>query len=168
MLHTRPARSARLPGAGPLRRVAGFTLIELMIAVVVVAVLAAVALPTFFDQIRKSRRSEAFTAISAVQQAQERWRSNSANYSDEIVTELKIPSTTTSPGGYYTLAVTLDESTKATTYIVSATAVAGTSQSKDKSCAKLAARVAGGQITYAGCESCSTFSFSESNRCWSR
>ncbi|MBL0296210.1 MAG: prepilin-type N-terminal cleavage/methylation domain-containing protein [Betaproteobacteria bacterium] len=58
----------------------GFTLVELMIAVVIVALLASIALPSFMDSIRKSRRSEAFAALSAVQQAQERWRGNHGSY----------------------------------------------------------------------------------------
>ena len=66
------------------RASAGFTLIEIMIVAVVLALLAAVALPSFLDSLRKSRRAEAFTALSAVQQAQERWRSNNAAYAANL------------------------------------------------------------------------------------
>ncbi len=152
------------------RRARGFTLIELMIAVAIVVILGAVAFPAFQDSMRKSRRTEAFTAITAVQQAQERHRSNNANYSDSLGT-LGIASSTTSPGGYYTLAVSTDSTTAGTTYVVSASAVSGKSQAKDGRCAKLAVRVAGGQIGYASCESCSTFAttdFAESDVCWKR
>ena len=41
------------------RHSSGFTLIELMITVAVVAILAAIAFPAYQDQIRKSRRSAA-------------------------------------------------------------------------------------------------------------
>ena len=41
------------------RAAAGFTLIEVMIAVVVVAILCAVAYPSYADHIRKSRRAQA-------------------------------------------------------------------------------------------------------------
>jgi prepilin-type N-terminal cleavage/methylation domain-containing protein len=60
------------------RRTHGFTFIELMIAVVIVGALAAVALPSFLDQIRKSRRAEAISTLATLQQAQERFRSNNA------------------------------------------------------------------------------------------
>ncbi len=152
------------------RRARGFTLIELMIAVAIVAILGAVAFPSFLDSMRKSRRTEAFTAISAIQQAQERHRSNSATYSDSLST-LGVMSSTTSPGGYYTLAVSTDTSTAGTTYVATASAVSTKSQANDGSCAKLAVRVAGGQIGYASCQACSTFAstdFAESNACWKR
>lgn len=155
------------------RRAPGFTLIELMIAVAIVALLAAVALPSFFDSLRKSRRTEAYTAISAVQQAQERWRSNRAEYAGNLTASPSDPTTpglglpATTPKGYYSIALS---GNTATGYTVSAVAVSTSSQAQDTACLKLAARVAGGQITYAGCQSCSLADtdFSESNACWSR
>ncbi|MBK7458565.1 MAG: prepilin-type N-terminal cleavage/methylation domain-containing protein [Betaproteobacteria bacterium] len=63
----------------------GFTLVELMIAVVIVALLASIALPSFMDSIRKSRRSEAFAALSAVQQAQERWRGKQRQFVRRVI-----------------------------------------------------------------------------------
>ncbi len=138
-----------------------------MIAVVIVSVLAAVALPSFLDSIRKSRRSEAFTAISAIQQAQERHRSNNPTYSDSLAA-LGVASATTSPGGYYTVAVSRDSTNPGTVYVVSAVAVSGKSQAQDGSCSRLAVRMSAGLLTYASCASCETFTFSESDACWKR
>lgn len=45
-------------GSGP-QRVAGFTLIELMVAVVVVAVLAVVSLPSYAEFVRRGTRADA-------------------------------------------------------------------------------------------------------------
>ncbi len=156
----------------PRGRLLGFTLIELMIAVAIVSVLAVVALPTFLDSIRKSRRTEAFTAIAAVQQAQERHRSNSSSFSSNLTA---LPSadppglglTSTTPSGRYSISLS---GVSATGYTVSAEAVTGTSQASDGNCRKLALRMAGAQITYAGCASCSLVSsdFSVSNACWAR
>ncbi len=152
------------------RHFRGFTLIELMIAVAIVVVLGAVALPSFLDSVRKSRRAEAFTAIAAVQQAQERHRSNNPTYSSNLNAlptadppGLGQPSTT--GGGYYTVALS---GVSATGYTVSAVAVTGTSQTRDGNCARLAFRLTGGLATYASCASCETFTFAERDACWSR
>ncbi|HET9108841.1 MAG TPA: prepilin-type N-terminal cleavage/methylation domain-containing protein, partial [Steroidobacteraceae bacterium] len=48
--------------AGP-GRADGFTLIELMIAVVVVAILMAIAVPSYESYVEKSRRTDAKTAL---------------------------------------------------------------------------------------------------------
>ena len=47
----------------PRRRLRGFTLIELMIAVAVVAILAAIGYPSYTEHIRKSRRATAQAAL---------------------------------------------------------------------------------------------------------
>jgi type IV pilus assembly protein PilE len=61
-------------------RTAGFTLIELMVVVLVVALLAAIAVPTFQDQLRRGRRAEAMNGLEALAQSQERWRANNPVY----------------------------------------------------------------------------------------
>ena len=112
----------------PHRALLGFTLIELMIAVAVVGILAMVAMPSLLDSIRKSRRSEAFAAVAALQQAQERWRSNNQNYTTTL-SELGFASSTTS-SGYYTLSAEAPSTAAnalATGYVISARGIDGTS-----------------------------------------
>lgn len=145
----------------------GFTLIELMIVVVVVAILAAVAFPSFMGSIRKGRRSEAFTALSNVQQAQERWRSNNAAYSSDLSasapTGLAIAATT--PSGYYALSLA---DVTATGYKAVATAVSGSSQASDGSCAKLGVQMIGGNVLYASSNIADTLNYANTDKCWSR
>lgn len=61
-------------------RPSGFTLIELMIVVAAIAILAAIALPAFNEQVRKSRRSEAMADVGSLQLAMERWRADHPTY----------------------------------------------------------------------------------------
>lgn len=72
------------PASHPAAAGGGFTLIEVMVTVAIVGILAAVAYPSFMQQVRKSRRSDAVAAMSAVQQAQERHRTNNATYTNNL------------------------------------------------------------------------------------
>ena len=146
-----PARGAT---ASPPQRAAGFTLIELLITVAIIAILAAVAMPAYLEQIRKSRRADAITALSHIQQAQERWRANNATYTATL-SNLNIASPL--PSGYYTLAII---TSSATGYI--ATATAASSQASDTACATLTVTQNGGNITYASTGT------GTADRCWNR
>ena len=83
----------------------GFTLIELMIALAIVAILVALALPAFQDVIRKSRRSDGMEALVDIHLTQERYRVNNITYAD--LSDLGYASDTiASPDGHYNLTVT--------------------------------------------------------------
>lgn len=155
--------------ARPHRRAGGFTLTELMIVIVVIGLLAAVALPTFLDAVRKGRRSEAFNALAAVQQAQERWRGSHAGYAatlgegSEDDPGLGLPDQT--PGGYYTVSIA---AATAGGYVLVAEGNADTTQASDAECRRLAVRMQGGNLQYAGCGSCEAFTFAATHPCWAR
>ena len=61
------------------RQNAGFTLIELMIVVVIIAILAGIAYPSYQNSIRKTNRTDAREALTRIAALQERYFfSNSA------------------------------------------------------------------------------------------
>ena len=64
--------------------ISGFTLIELLIVAVLVAVLAAIALPSYNEYVKRARRSDAKEALIAVALEQERFRSNCPRYATSI------------------------------------------------------------------------------------
>lgn len=155
------------------RPTAGFTLIELMIAVAVIGLLLAVAYPYYLEQTRKSRRADAFNALAAVQQAQERWRANRPAYADNARLTAAVndpdPSlaglglSATSGAGYYDIAIS---SASATDYVITATARTGTSQAADGACATLAVRMQGGTLSYGS--GSPTMNWNDTARCWPR
>jgi type IV pilus assembly protein PilE len=61
-------------------RVRGFTLIELMITVAIVAVLASIAYPAYTDSVLKGRRAQARTALMELMQQQERYMTQNNSY----------------------------------------------------------------------------------------
>jgi len=133
----------------------GFTLVELMVVVALVAILAAVGLPAYFGQLHHARRADAVTALSQISQAQERWRANNASYTTVLTSDgLNVPN----PGsGYYTLAVS---GASATAY--TATATAAGAQLKDTRCTSLTVAMGGGTIAY------TSTGTATANQCWSR
>jgi len=114
----------------------GFTLIELMIAVAVVGILAAIAYPSYQDSVRKARRADAKSALLDAAQRQERFYSENSQYTAPLGTGgLNLSATTTD--GYYTLAITNADANTAgriSTFTITATPVAGTTQEKDTTC----------------------------------
>ena len=86
------------------QRETGFTLLELMVALVIVGVLAAIAIPSWSGYMKKSRRADAMTTLLNLQLQEEKWRANDTDYA--TLAELGF---TTGSGnsvdGYYTMAV---------------------------------------------------------------
>lgn len=93
------------------KKIEGFTLIELMITVAIVAILAAIAYPSYLDQVRKTRRSDAQAALMRTAQILERCYTeynayNNANCPAVSGTGLAAAYQNTDEG-FYTLSATL-------------------------------------------------------------
>ena len=67
-------------------RARGFTLIEVMITVAIVAILAAVALPSYREHVRKSRRAEAQAYLMAVASRQQQFLLDTRAYAPSLAT----------------------------------------------------------------------------------
>jgi type IV pilus assembly protein PilE len=59
----------------------GFTLVELMIVIVIASTLLAIAIPSYLDKVRKSRRVEAKTALLDLAGREERFFNTNNTYS---------------------------------------------------------------------------------------
>jgi len=94
----------------------GMTLIELMIVIVVIAVLAGVAFPSYINSVRKARRSDGMAAVTQIQLAQEKLRASCPFYAQNLggaanacganAAASTIQAPTTSTEGWYTLTLT--------------------------------------------------------------
>ncbi len=61
-------------------RVTGFTLVEMVIVMAVVAILTAIAIPNYWAYIARSNRSEARSQLLIAANWVERWRTQSGSY----------------------------------------------------------------------------------------
>ncbi len=120
----------------------GFTLIELLIAVVVAAVLAALAVPSYLDSLRSARRTDAHTILLKAQLDQEKYRGNNTSYAAS--TAALGWASANSADGYYTVAFS---GVGATAYTATATAESGTSQAGDSGCTAIVLSQSAGNTT---------------------
>ena len=100
-------------GTSGIRRMKGFTLIELMIVITILGIILAIAYPAYTEQVRKARRADAVSSMMAAAQHLERCftRYNQYNHGS-----------CTSPAGdsiddYYDITVARDT----TTFTITAT-----------------------------------------------
>jgi len=101
-------------------RARGFTLIELMITVAVVAILAAIAYPSYLEQVRKSRRAEAKAALLGCAQRLERRFSERSTYDATFGTTATDLCSDQSEHGHYGLSLSFNAATPAV-YTMTAT-----------------------------------------------
>jgi type IV pilus assembly protein PilE len=139
----------------PARHSRGFTLIELMIVVVIATILLSIAIPSYQQQIRQSRRTEAKTAILDLAGREERFLSTNPTGYTIVAANLGYGAFPTVIGsGYYTMTVCspacAPSAAAAPSYTVIATPVAGSSQAQDTQCTAFAVDSAGQQYAADG------------------
>jgi type IV pilus assembly protein PilE len=132
-------------------RVSGFTLIELMIVVVIVAILAGIAVPSYNSSIRKSRRTEAKTALLDFAAREERLYATQNAYSTDPVALGYTGaggSWPVSTGSYYQIETPTTAAPTATTpgtFSVTVDPSPGSPQLKDTTCASFTVTQTGAQ-----------------------
>jgi len=145
------------------RRVAGFTLIELMVTLVVAAILISIAVPSYQSQVRKSRRTEARNAVMDLAAREERYYSVNNAYTNVALelgygTDNAVITGRPIGSGYYTVSVDLKAPNPGATpptragFTITATAV-GT-QLKDSPCQTFAVDDVGTQTSTPSAAEC--------------
>ncbi len=117
-----------------MARTQGFTLIELMIAVVIIGILFAFAMPSYERSVLRAHRADAQGILLDISAREERFLAQNNSYTLLIspANGLNL-GTTTSSEGYYNLAVAPGGTGNiATSYLVTATATGG--QTGDTDC----------------------------------
>jgi prepilin-type N-terminal cleavage/methylation domain-containing protein len=62
----------------------GFTLVELAVVIVIIGVLAAFGVPRFLKSVERAKAAEAFSYLSAVRAAQERYSAQQGTYTTNL------------------------------------------------------------------------------------
>lgn len=108
----------------------GFTLIELMITVAVIGILAAVALPSYQEYVRRANRAEAkVTLLENAQFLERNFTELNRYHTDADGDPVNLPASQSPRDGTALYSVVLDAT--ATTYRISAIPVAGKSMDND-------------------------------------
>jgi len=144
----------------------GFTLIELMVAVVVLGILAAIAYPAATSMIKRSRRADAIAGLTAVVQAQERYRSNHATYANSVDT---LNVNADAAYKYYDLTLAAGEAGDYVAgYTVTAKPKSSGFQSSDTDCAEMSVKLEGSLFSYLAKKADGTGNAAVVKQCWGR
>lgn len=125
------------------QKINGFTLTEVMIAILIVSILAILAVNIYSSYVRAGRRADGMNTITSIALAEEKYRTTNLQYGTLAQVWGGV---TSSAGGYYNLAIS---GTSATAYTITATAQGdqANDQENGTSCATLTLAVSNGTVT---------------------
>ena len=75
----------RTPPVRGSHATAGWTLVELLVSIIVLTILVSIAVPSYTNQVRKSRRTEAKSALLDLASRQERFMSTNSAYTNDAM-----------------------------------------------------------------------------------
>lgn len=132
----------------------GFTLLELMIAVVIVAILSTLALNSYSNATSRSRRAAVQSHMQDIANRQEQLLLDARAYAASAASP-PMPALPNDISGYYTVAVTADNAASPPSFMITATPI-GSQAGADSRCGTLSLNQAGvrtesGSATVADC-----------------
>ena len=121
----------------------GFSLVELLVALIIVGIITTIAVVLYLGQARNGRRVDAINAIYSISLAEENYRSSNTQYGTLAQVWNSVSAST---AGYYTLAIS---NIAATSYTITATAVGDQANDVESAvaCSTLTFAMSSGTIT---------------------
>lgn len=119
------------------------TLIELMVALTIAGILAAIAYPSYQSYVLRSNRTDATRALTVSAQALERCYSQNFSYLGCPAVSTAV---TASPSGYYLITIPAAKLT-ANSYLITATPAVGSVQNNDTQCTSFSLNSSGTQTS---------------------
>jgi len=116
---------------GKINKSKGFTLIELMVTLVIVAILVSLAVPAYGKYMTKARRSDAIAMLVDVAGEQERFLSERNRYATKPTEMGYDKDELLSKEGHYSISIA---NNTPTSFVLTATPVSGGKQAGDEEC----------------------------------